>query len=116
MARILINEPHPEVRRLLTRMVLRLGHEPVARTEMTPNYLNGIDLVIVEPAAPLGALMAKATRRLDPSLPIVCASVATPPQIGVQFSAWLLKPFTQAQLAHAIENVLAGDDAFPSAA
>jgi hypothetical protein len=116
MRRILINEPHPEVGVLLTRMVLRLGHEPVLQTEATPGYLDGVEVLIVEPAAPLGALMAKATRRLDPSLPIVCVSVAGPPQIGVQFSAWLLKPFTQDQLAHAIEHALAGDDVFHSAA
>jgi len=116
MARILINEPHPEVGLVLTRMVLRLGHEPVLRTEMVPGYLDGVELMMIEPAAPLGALMAKASRRLNPSVPIICASVAAPAQIGVPFSAWLLKPFTQAQLAHAIEQALAQSDVFPSAA
>jgi hypothetical protein len=88
----------------------------VLATNLAPGYLDGVEVVIVEPAAPLGALMAKATSRRKPSLPIICASVAAPPKIGVQFSSHLLKPFTQAQFASAIEQALAKDAVFPSAA
>lgn len=60
--------------------------------------------------------MAKATSRRKPSLPIICASVAAPPQIGVQFNSRPLKPFTLAQFALAIEQALTKDEVFPSAA
>jgi CheY-like chemotaxis protein len=116
MARILINEPHPKVRQLLARMVERLGHEALTRQQVVPGYLEGVDLLIVEPAAPLGAVIAKATQILDPSLPIVCASVEAPPQIDVRFSSTLIKPFALAELGEAIEQALGENDAYPSAA
>ena len=113
MARILISESHDDVRRLLERMVTRLGHEPIAVRVPTPEHLTSADVFVVEPAAPLGAVLAQAARVVNPSLPLICASVTAPPpklaERGIVFSASLVKPFTAAQLGAAIEQALNAD-------
>jgi DNA-binding NtrC family response regulator len=107
MARILISEPHEQVRLLLARVVTRLGHEPAIAMAPTPHCFESVDVFMVEPAAPIGAVLAKAARLIDPALPIVCVSVAAPPEIDVEFAACVVKPFTPEQLRDAIERALA---------
>jgi CheY-like chemotaxis protein len=108
MARILISESHEDVRRLLERMVTRLGHEPVLVRAPTPAQLRSADLLLVEPAAPAGAALTRAAHAANPTLPLICASVTAPPpelaELGVVFAAALVKPFTLGQLAGAIEQ------------
>jgi DNA-binding NtrC family response regulator len=110
MARILISEPDHQVRRLLERMVTRLGHEAVAVRVPGPEHLTGADVFVVEPAATLGSVLALAASIADPTLPIVCASVAAPPpalaELGVVFAASLVKPYSIEQLDAAIERAL----------
>ncbi len=110
MARILISEPHEDVRRLLERMVERLGHEPLAPRVAAPRDLRSADLFVIEPAAPLGAALAQAARLLAPSLPLICASVQAPPpallESGIVFEACLQKPFTLEQFGDAVARAL----------
>ncbi len=110
MARILISESHPDVRRMLERMVARLGHEPVLAVVPAPAQLQSADVLVVEPAAATGAVLAQAACIVNPGLPIICASVAGPPQelaeLGVPFAAALVKPFTAEQLGAAIDEAL----------
>jgi len=110
MARILICESHEAVRRLLERMVARLGHEPIAARVPSPEDLRSAEVLLVEPAAPIGATMAQAMSVIDPALPLICASVAEPPaelaELGVAFAASLVKPFTAEQLSEAIEQAM----------
>jgi hypothetical protein len=110
MARILIGETQIDVRRLLERMVTRLGHEPVVMRVPGPRDLTSADVFVVEPAAPIGAVLALAASIANPALPIVCASVDAPPpelaELGVVFAASLVKPFTLEQLGAAIEQAL----------
>jgi CheY-like chemotaxis protein len=110
MARILICESHDSVRQLLERMVARLGHEPVAVRVPGPEELTSAEVFVLEPAAPVGATMAQAASIIDPSLPLISASVAEPPAefgaLGVVFAASLVKPFTLEQLSEAIERAL----------
>jgi DNA-binding NtrC family response regulator len=110
MARILISEPHDDVRRLLERMVTRLGHEPIAVRAPTPQQLTSADAFVLEPTAPIGAVLAQAAHLIDPSLPLICASVTAPPlelaELGISFTATLVKPFTFEQLSAAIERAL----------
>jgi CheY-like chemotaxis protein len=107
MARILISEPHDEVRRMLERMLTRLGHEPLAVRMPTPQQLMSADVLVVEPAAPIGAVLAQAARIANPSLPLICASVAAVDpelaKLGVVFAVCLVKPFTAEQLGAAID-------------
>jgi hypothetical protein len=110
MARILISESHDEVRRLLERMVTRLGHEPILVRMTLPRQLTYDDVLVVEPATPVGAVHAQALCIGNPSLPIICASITAPPpelaELGVVFAASLVKPFTLEQLGAAIEEAL----------
>jgi CheY-like chemotaxis protein len=110
MARILISEPHDDVRRLLERMVTRLGHEPILVRVAAFEQLRGADALVVESAAPTGVVLAQAARIVNPALPLICASVEAPPtelaDLGVAFAATLLKPFTAQQLGDAIEAAL----------
>lgn len=116
MARILISEPHDDVRRLLERMVTRLGHEPIAIRVPSPRDLTDADVFVVEPVAPLGAVLAQAACIANPSLPLICASVTAPPprlgELGVVFTASLVKPFTLAQFGAAIEQALRAGRAY----
>jgi CheY-like chemotaxis protein len=110
MARILVSESHEDARRLLVRMLRRLGHEPTVVTMPAPQQLLDAEALVVEPAAPVGAVLAQAARLIDPSLPLICASVAAPPaeleRLGVVFDASLVKPFTSEQLDVAIERAM----------
>jgi hypothetical protein len=77
-----------------------------------PAQLQSADLLLVEPAAPAGAVLAQAARIVNPRLPLVCASVTAPaPELkerGVVFAATLVKPFTAEQLSAAIDQALCG--------
>jgi CheY-like chemotaxis protein len=110
MARILLSEPHDAVRRLLERMVTRLGHEPMLVRVPAPEQLQSADVLVVEPAAPIGVVLAQAACIVNPALPLICASVTAPPpelaELGVVFAAALVKPFTAGQLGVAIEQAL----------
>ncbi|HTR72068.1 MAG TPA: response regulator [Solirubrobacteraceae bacterium] len=110
MAAILISESHPDVRRLLEQMVVRLGHKPVAATAPSPEQLRSADAFLVEPADPIGAVLAQAARLVDPTLPLISVSVAAPPPelewLGVRFAAALVKPFTLEELRVAIGEAL----------
>ncbi len=110
MARILISEPFHDVQRLLERMLTRLGHESVAVGMPDAEQLMSADALILEPLEPVGAVLAQAASIAHPSLPLICASVALPgaefAELGVVFSACLIKPFTTSQLEAAIEQVL----------
>jgi CheY-like chemotaxis protein len=112
MARILISEPHDEVRRMLVRMVTRLGHEPILVRAPTPAQWRSADILVVELAAPAGAALTRAAHAANPTLPIVCASVTAPPpeleERGVVFAATVVKPFTAEQLGAAVEQALCG--------
>jgi DNA-binding response OmpR family regulator len=107
MARILIHEPHPDVRVLLAAVVRRAGHDPVGHGELTND--DTPELMILEPASADGlAAAAKLRRRLE-DLPIICTSIE-PPTLAtraLQPVAFLLKPFQLGELEAAIGRALA---------
>jgi CheY-like chemotaxis protein len=110
MTRTLISEPNEIDRRLLERMLTRLGHEPLVVTMPTLARVLDADLFIVEPAAPGERMLAQAVHIANPSLPMICASVSGPPgelcELGVVFADSLVVPFTLSQLRAAIELAL----------
>jgi CheY-like chemotaxis protein len=114
MAQILISESHDDVRRMLERMVTRLGHEPVFVKVPAPAQLQSADVLMVEPATPTGAVLAQAACIVNPRLPLICASVTGPPPeltaLGIEFAATLVKPFTAAQLGAAIDRALCASE------
>jgi DNA-binding response OmpR family regulator len=107
MARILIHEPHPDVRVLLEAIVRRAGHEPVGLGELTSD--DAPELLILEPASAEGlAAAAKLRRRLE-DLPIICASIESPTDVtkALEPVAYLMKPFRLGELEAAIGAALA---------
>ncbi len=90
------------------RMIGELGHEPhVADAGETAEDLEGVGLLIVEPADPKSALLAKTVRTLAAELPVLCVSVLDSSELDIEFDVFLAKPFTFEQLAGAIEQALA---------
>jgi hypothetical protein len=110
MARTLISEPNEVVRRLLEGMLRRLGHEPLLITMPTLALGLDADLFIVEPKAAGGSILTQAVHIANPSLPMICASVSSPPwelcELGLVFADSLIVPFTLGQLRSAIELAL----------
>ena len=106
MARILIHEPHPDVRVLLEAVVRRAGHEPVGRGELTVD--DSLELMILEPASAEGLAAAARLRRRLEGLPIICASI-DPPSLAARALrpvAYLVKPFRLGDLEAAIAAAL----------
>jgi CheY-like chemotaxis protein len=104
VARVLICEPHPEVRELLSRIVLRLGHEPVLEdAELAP-----VDVILLEPSHAPSVERAQAFRAVNRDTPIVCASIELPDAGSRRLApiAYLVKPFALPDLQHAISRAL----------
>jgi hypothetical protein len=107
VARVLICEPHPEVRELLGRIVVRLGHEPLHDdAELSP-----VDAIVLEPAHAPSVERAAAFRAVDEATPVVCASI-DPPHAGSRRLApiaYLVKPFALPDLEQALCSALNGN-------
>jgi CheY-like chemotaxis protein len=110
VASVLLTEPHAEVRELLGRMLVRLGHEPVLAPADRPGDLPECDVLLLEPAAATAYELAERLRRRSPELPIVVASIylPSPPVMALDPVAYLVKPFPLAELEQAIEQAMAG--------
>jgi hypothetical protein len=105
VARILILEPHAEVRELLERVIARLGHDPVA---VRPGELDlaSVDACVLEPAASGGGELARAMA--DASVPTVLVSIWPPSRELEELEpvAYLLKPFVLADLERALVDAV----------
>lgn len=107
MARILITEPNPDVRRMFEHMVRRLGHEPLALWTLTEATAAAVDVVTVEPAHRASTELAAEARRLNPRVAVIAATILPPAQDAEPaVDRWLLKPFTLNELGTAIDSVL----------
>jgi CheY-like chemotaxis protein len=106
VAPVLIAEPHPEVRELLSLIVGRLGHTAVLHARGDPPA--AIDLLVAEPAAPGSLELAHALRATRPDLPIVVVSYLPQPATWTPLApaAYVLKPFTVVELEAAVESAL----------
>jgi CheY-like chemotaxis protein len=106
VARVLICEPDREVRELLSRVVVRLGHEAVHDdAQLAP-----VDAIVLEPAHPPSVERARAFRAVNGATPIVCTSIDLP-DAGSRLlapSAYLIKPFALPDLEAALERALNG--------
>ena len=105
MAKVVVIEPHDEVRELIVRIVARLGHEPVRyRVEAD---LAGADILLVEPAATDGLRQAQSARSLGVAVIFVSIFPPSDETRAVEPIAFLHKPFTLVDLEHAIVGALA---------
>jgi CheY-like chemotaxis protein len=110
MAKILISEPHLEVRELLARVIEAMGAEPLV-TE--PSSADELDLLLIEPGSEAALELARRLRAERPGLPIVCVSIY-PPQLESDLlspAAYLVKPFSVAELQGVLRNALAAETA-----
>jgi CheY-like chemotaxis protein len=107
MARILIHEPHPDVRILLAAVVRRAGHDPVGHGELASG--DTPELMILEPASADGLVAAARLRRRLADLPIICTSIEPPTRATKALApvAHLVKPFRLGELEAAIASALA---------
>jgi DNA-binding response OmpR family regulator len=105
VARILIVEPHPDIRRLLELVVRRLGHEPVVRRDGQPEP-EAIDAGVIEPGDGSGLLVARQLRARG--LPVVLTSIypADAEARSLEPAAYLVKPFPLHRLERALTAVL----------
>jgi hypothetical protein len=109
VARVLICEPDPEVRELLSRVVVRLGHEPLFdNAELAP-----VDAIVLEPSHAPSVERAQAFRAVNGHTPIVCASIDLPDAGSHRLAptAYLVKPFALPDLEAALSRALNGKHA-----
>jgi CheY-like chemotaxis protein len=107
MARILISEPHPDLRILLEAIVRRAGHEPVGHGELASDEAPAV--MILEPASAADLAAAAGLRRRLENLPIICTSILPPTEQTRELGpvAYLIKPFRLQELETAIASALA---------
>jgi DNA-binding response OmpR family regulator len=111
--RILVCEPHEEVRALLAHVVARLGHEAVFPQEDGGAGFRDepVDVLVIEPADPRALATAQILRLEREEIPIVCASIYPPTAHSRRLEpvAYLVKPFAlgelEAALTAAVERV-----------
>jgi len=105
VARVLIVEPHADVRALLEIVVTRLGHEAVVQSSSELD--RAVDAAIIEPGEGFGLEVAQ--RLHDFHVPLVFASIYPPSNETVVLApvAYLVKPFALYALEHALEDALA---------
>jgi DNA-binding response OmpR family regulator len=103
--KVLVCEPHAEVRALLGHVVERLGHEAVYPTGRGGALVAvDVDVLLLEPADPTARVAADSLRARDEALPIVCVSI-DPEAEQVAYLrplAYLVKPFGLADLERAL--------------
>ena len=113
----MISDPHPAVRRMLVRMVTRLGYEPIAvESHPTPAQLRSVDALLIEAASPAGLTLVHTARAASPTLAIIGEGAVAPGQEGIWNdepavpAAYLAKPFTGEQLDAALQQGFARRD------
>jgi CheY-like chemotaxis protein len=107
MARILLSEADPDVRRLLTLLLERLGHEPMT----IPGAASPVpvaDLMLLEPGSSVCLAEARRAREAQPDLPIVCVSVLPEEArfLALGPLGYLTKPFALEDLRSAVDCAL----------
>lgn len=109
VARVLICEPHADVRSLLAFVVRRIGHEPVF-FDGDREQARGVDAIVIEPGEAAALELASWARAHLPGVPVICTSIfpSWPQTAALHPDAYLVKPFPLYELEHALATALAG--------
>ena len=110
MARILIVEPHADIRSLLELVINRLGHEPVIYTGVADDALD-VDAAVIEPGEGPGIAVAKQLRPRGVAVVFISIFPAESEALSLEPSAYLVKPFPLYALEHALTDALAPAEA-----
>jgi hypothetical protein len=110
VGRVLIWEPHADIKALLELVVRRLGHEPVGFEPALD--LGTVDVAVIEPGEPEG--MRLAIRVHDHGTPIIFTSIFPPDDASraLEPTAYLVKPFPLYRLEEAIADALGRSSRF----
>ena len=102
MARVLIVEPHADIRSLLELVVRRLGHEPLVHAS-GPVDVAAVDAAVIEPGEGAGLPVARELKTAG--VPVLFTSIfpADREALDLQPTAYLVKPFP----LYALEAALA---------
>jgi CheY-like chemotaxis protein len=105
VGRILIVEPHPDVRALLELLVVRLGHEPILHDVRDPSTVE-VDAAVIEPGERPGLAVARLLRA--GGVPVVFVSIfpAEDDALELEPVAYLVKPFPVYALEQALGAAL----------
>jgi CheY-like chemotaxis protein len=105
MGCLLVLEPDPELRDLVSLVAKRLGIDPVTDV---PSPALSIDAVVLEPESFRAFLAAQVLRERFPELPIICTSIAPRSEKTAELRpfAYLQKPFTLGELKDALRSAL----------
>jgi DNA-binding response OmpR family regulator len=103
VARILIVEPHGDIRSLLEIVITRLGHKPVVH-DGVDQELDSVDAAVIEP----GEGLALAQRLRAHGLPVIFTSIfpPSPEALELEPMAYLVKPFALYTLENALTAAL----------
>lgn len=108
MARVLVSEVDPDVRRLLVALLERLGHQAsvLQNDVVVPPRA---DVLIVDPIARTSVEHARLVRAFFPELPVLCLNPlpADAGFLGRGRTSYLPKPFAPDQLATAVDAAVA---------
>lgn len=108
-ARVLVAEPHPELRGLFERVLDELGHEAVVPRDDRHEHLPDVDVLLFGPQLDGGAQLARSLRAAKPDLPVICAC-SGPVSAEIEQLApltFLVKPFRLADLEAALTGAVA---------
>jgi DNA-binding response OmpR family regulator len=107
VARILLCEPHPDIRTMLSFVVRRLGHE-ACLCDGSREQLFGVDAVVVEPGSEQARAIAAWAREHSPHMAIVCTSIFPPwhESEALEPDAYLVKPYALYELENALAAAL----------
>ncbi len=114
MSRVLIHEPHDDIRVLLELVVTRLGHEPVASRDAAGDE-SVVDAAVIEPTDAEGLRIAQALRAEN--VPVLFTSIypASDALLELGPCAYLVKPFPIYALERSLESALRESAPAPAA-
>lgn len=104
VARILILEPHSEVRDLMAYVVEDAGHEVVLDQEGAAPA----DAMLLEPTSPFVRRVARRVLAERPQTTVVCVSIGPPSTVSSSLrpAVHVLKPFSLGELKQALADAL----------
>jgi CheY-like chemotaxis protein len=116
VARVLICEPHADIRSLLAFVVGRLGHDATL-SDGSCEQLRDVDAFVLEPGDADALALAAWAREHLPGLALVCTSIypSWPEVEALHPDAYLVKPFPLLRLEDALADALARRTGAPAA-